>query len=51
MAVAALPVSVIRWPLEQVVGSRHCSDQFTACAPLSAASQARVVVPVFTARR
>jgi hypothetical protein len=51
MAVALLPVSVILLPVEQVLGLLHWAAQFTVLLPVSAASQAWVLLPVFTARR
>jgi hypothetical protein len=49
-AVAAVPATLIRLPAEQVPGSWHCAAQSMLVAPLNAASQARVVVLVRTAR-
>jgi hypothetical protein len=40
----------MRLPLEHVAGSLHCTPQFTVVVPVNAASQALVVVLVFTAR-
>jgi hypothetical protein len=50
-AVVALPDKLIKLPVEQVVGLLHCAAQFTLCAPLSADSQALVVVLVLIARK
>jgi hypothetical protein len=51
IAVALVPVSVIRLPLEHVVGLLHCAAQFTVVLPVNADVQAPVLVLVCTARR
>ena len=51
MVLPLLPVSVILLPAEQVLGLLHCAAQLTLVLPVSAASQALVVVLVWIARR
>ena len=51
IAAALLPVTVMALATAQVVGLLHWAAQFTVVEPVSAASQAWVVVLVLTARR